>query len=52
MDIVNVNGTQYNKSNLFYKGDTSTDEVIGHLFINKVAFDILDETDAEELQLK
>lgn len=47
MDIINVNGTQYNKSNLFYKGDTSTDEVIGHIFLYKVAFDILNEDDAE-----
>jgi hypothetical protein len=37
----------YNKSDLYYKGDTSTDEVIGHLFIYKIAFDILDESDAE-----
>jgi hypothetical protein len=29
------------KSELFYKGDTSTDEVIGHLFLYKVAFDVL-----------
>lgn len=45
LDIINVSGTQYNKTNLFYKGDTSTDEVIGHIFIYKVAFDILNEKD-------
>lgn len=42
MDIVRVNGVQYNKTDLFYKGDTSTDEIIGHIFLYKVAYDILD----------
>lgn len=42
----------YNRSDLIYKGDTSTDEVIGHLFIYKIAFDILDERDPEEKTLK
>jgi len=37
---------------LIYKGDTSTDEVIGHLFIYKIAFDILDDKDPEEKALK
>lgn len=52
MDIINLKGTQYNKSDLFYKGDTSTDEVIGHIFIYKVAFDVLDENDPVEKELK
>jgi hypothetical protein len=42
----------YNRSDLIYKGDTSTDEVIGHLFIYKIAFDVLDEDDPEEQALK
>lgn len=50
--ILNINGTQYNASDLVYKGDTSTDEVIGHLFIYKIAYDILDDEDNEEKQLK
>lgn len=50
--ILNINGVQYNASDLVYKGDTSTDEVIGHLFIYKIAFDILDDADNEEKQLK
>lgn len=37
---------------MIYKGDTSTDEVVGHMFIYKLAFDILDEADEEEGQLK
>jgi hypothetical protein len=37
---------------MIYKGDTSTDEVIGHLFIYKTAFDVLDDTNKEERQLK
>lgn len=52
MDIVKVKGVQYNKSDLFYKGDTSTDEVIGHIFLYKVAYDILDEKNQEEMELK
>lgn len=46
-DFLNINGVQYQKSDLLYKGDTSTDEVIGHLFIYKIAYDILDESDEE-----
>ncbi len=37
-----VNKTQYNASDIAYKGDTSTDSVIAHWFIYKIAFDILD----------
>jgi len=37
-----INGVQYNESNLIYKGDTSTDEVVGHLFLYKIAYDVLD----------
>ena len=51
-DFLNIDGVQYDKSDLIYKGDTSTDEVIGHLFLYKVAFDILDEADPEEKALK
>ena len=40
------------KSDITYKADTSTDELIGHLFIYKVAYDILDESNPEEAQLK
>lgn len=40
------------KNNITYKTDTSTDEIIGHLFIYKVAYDILDENDAEEGAIK
>lgn len=39
--FLNIEGVQYDKSDLYYKGDTSTDEVIGHLFLYKVAFDVL-----------
>lgn len=42
----------YERADLIYKGDTSTDEVIGHLFIYKIAYDILDEKNAEEKMLK
>ena len=47
-----INETQYNKTDLIYKGDTSTDEVIGHLFLYKIAFDILSKDDPEEKALK
>ena len=43
MDILNVNGTQYKVNDLAYKADASTDEVIGHLFIYKIAYDILND---------
>lgn len=42
-------GTQ--KSDIVYKADTSTDEIIAHLFIYKIAYDILDD-DGEEGELK
>ena len=45
--LLEINGKNYTKSDLVYKGDTSTDEVIGHLFIYKIAFDILDDRDSE-----
>ncbi|MDR2749192.1 MAG: Ig-like domain-containing protein [Clostridiales bacterium] len=35
------------KDDLVYKGDTSTDEIIGHLFIYKIAYDILGSEDPE-----
>ena len=40
------------KDNITYKTDTSTDEIIGHLFIYKVAYDILDDNDPEEKAIK
>ena len=40
-------GNGYDISEIRYKGDTSADEVIGHLFIYKLAYDILGPEDAE-----
>ncbi len=40
-------GAGYEVEDIFYKGDTSADEVIGHLFIYKLAYDILGEEDPE-----
>ena len=40
------------KDEITYKTDTSTDEIIGHLFIYKVAYDILDDNDPEEKAIK
>lgn len=40
------------KDNVTYKTDTSTDEIIGHLFIYKVAYDILDDSNPEEAAVK
>ena len=34
-------------TDIFYKGDTSSDEIIGHLFLYKIAYDILGQEDAE-----
>lgn len=40
-------GSDYNIEDVVYKGDTSSDEVIGHLFIYKLAYDILGDEDPE-----
>ena len=40
-------GSGYDVSDIIYKGDTSADEIIGHLFIYKLAYDILGPEDAE-----
>ena len=37
---------------MIYKGDTSSDELIGHMFVYKIAFDILDDSNEQEQQLK
>ncbi len=34
-------------TDIVYKGDTSSDEIIGHLFLYKLAYDILGQEDAE-----
>ena len=43
-------GGGYSVSDVIYKGDTSGDELIGHMFIYKLMYDILGEED-EELRL-
>lgn len=40
-------GSGYDISDVTYKGDTSADEIIGHLFIYKLAYDILGKEDPE-----
>ena len=40
-------GSGYEVEDIFYKGDTSADEIIGHLFLYKLAYDILGEEDPE-----
>lgn len=40
-------GAGYKASDIIYKGDTSMDEIIGHLFIYKLAYDILGDEDPE-----
>ncbi len=40
-------GSDYELTDVIYKGDTSADEVIGHLFIYKLAYDILGPEDPE-----
>ena len=51
-DLLIIDGFQYSEKDIVYKADTSSDELIGHLFIYKVAFDILDENDPIEKELK
>ena len=52
MDVLFVDGKQYQAEDVAYKGDTSTDEFIGHLFAYKVAYDVLNDNDPEEKTLK
>lgn len=52
LDVLKIDGKQYKVKDLVYKADTSSDEVIGHLFLYKIAFDILDEKNKEERELK
>lgn len=40
-------GADYDVSDIVYKGDTSSDEIIGHLFLYKLAYDILAPEDPE-----
>ena len=40
-------GAGYDLTDVVYKGDTSADEIIGHLFIYKLAYDILGPEDPE-----
>ncbi|MDD6021198.1 MAG: Ig domain-containing protein [Acutalibacteraceae bacterium] len=40
-------GSDYQIDEIVYKGDTSADEIIGHLFIYKLAYDILGKEDPE-----
>ena len=51
-DVLVYNGKQYDVTDVAYKGDTSTDEIIGHLFMYKIAWDILNDNDKEEHALK
>lgn len=44
-------GEGYEVEDIFYKGDTSADEVIGHLFLYKLAYDILGPEDEELKEL-
>ena len=47
-DIV---GAGYNPEDIIYKTDTSADEIVGHMFIFKLMYDILGPEDAELKQL-
>lgn len=44
-------GSGYSVKDIIYKGDTSSDEIIGHLFIYKLAYDILGPEDPEIKEL-
>ncbi len=43
----NLIGKNYKIEDIVYKGDTSSDEIIGHLFLYKLAYDILGPEDPE-----
>lgn len=44
-------GSNVKLSDITYKGDTSADEIIGHVFLYKLAYDILGEEDEEIKEL-
>ena len=44
-DIFTANGISL--SDVYYKGDTSADEIIGHLFLYKIAYDVFKDSDPE-----
>ena len=44
-------GKPFGREDIVYKGDTSLDEIIGHLFVYKVAYDILGPEDSELKQI-
>ncbi|MNS31648.1 Bacterial Ig-like domain (group 2) [compost metagenome] len=45
-------GRKFTEEEVLYKADTSNDESIGHFFVYRVAYDILDESVPEEKALK
>lgn len=45
-------GRKFTEEEVLYKADTSNDESIGHFFVYRVAYDILDESNPEEKALK
>lgn len=49
-DIIAVTG--HTVDEIIYRGDTSQDELIGHFFLYKVAYDILDDNDPHEAEVK
>lgn len=44
-------GKPFGREDIVYKGDTSLDEIIGHLFVYQVAYDILGPEDPELRQI-
>ncbi len=46
-----IKDENYDLEDIIYKGDTSSDEIIGHLFLYKLAYDILGPVDSELKQI-
>lgn len=44
-------GSEYTADDIIYKGDTSADELIGHMFLFKLMYDVLAPEDAELKQI-
>lgn len=45
-------GRKFTQEEVLYKADTSNDESIGHFFVYRIAYDILDDSNPEEKELK
>jgi hypothetical protein len=49
--VPKADGTYFSDTDVYYKADTSSDEIIGHLFLYKIAYDTLCEGENADTEL-